>query len=72
MMLEQLEGKALFTTLDIRWGYNNIRIKQDDQWKVAFITPYSLYIPKVMPFGLRNTLATFQCCMHNTFRDILN
>jgi Reverse transcriptase (RNA-dependent DNA polymerase) len=71
-ILEQLEGKALFTTLDIHWGYNNIRIKQDDQWKAAFITPYGLYIPKVMPFGLQNALATFQRCMHNTFRDILN
>jgi Reverse transcriptase (RNA-dependent DNA polymerase) len=71
-ILEQLEGKALFTTLDIRWGYNNIRIKQDDQWKATFITLYGLYIPKVMPFGLRNALATFQRCMHNTFRDILN
>jgi RNase H-like domain found in reverse transcriptase/Reverse transcriptase (RNA-dependent DNA polymerase) len=71
-ILEQLEGKALFTTLDIRWGYNNIRIKQDDQWKAAFITLYGLYIPKVMPFGLRNAPATFQHCMHNTFRDILN
>ena len=59
-ILEQLEGKALFTTLDIRWGYNNICIKQDDQWKAAFITPYGLYIPKVMPFGLRNAPATFQ------------
>ena len=67
-----MEGKALFTTLDIRWGYNNIHIKQDDQWKAAFITPYSLYIPKVMPFSLRNTPATFQYCMHNTFWDILN
>ena len=71
-ILEQLEGKALFTTLDIHWGYNNIRIKQEDQWKAAFITPYGLYIPKVMPFGLQNALATFQCCIHNTFRDILN
>ena len=71
-ILEQLEGKALFTTLDIRWGYNNICIKHNDQWKAAFITPYGLYIPKVMPFGLHNTLATFQRCMHNTFQDILN
>ena len=71
-ILEQLEGKALFTTLDICWGYNNIRINQDDQWKAAFITPYSLYIPKVMPFSLRNAPATFQQCMHNTFQDILD
>jgi hypothetical protein len=66
-ILEQLEGKALFTILNIRWGYHNIHIKHDDQWKAVFITPYSLYIPKVMPFRLQNTLATFQRCMHNTF-----
>jgi Reverse transcriptase (RNA-dependent DNA polymerase) len=71
-ILEQLEGKALFTTLDICWGYNNICIKEEDQWKAAFITPYGLYIPKVMPFGLCNAPATFQRYKHNTFHDILN
>ena len=42
-ILEQLHGKKLFTTLDIRWVYNNIRIKPEDQWKVAFKTPFGLY-----------------------------
>ena len=59
-ILEQLESKALFTILDICWGYNNIHIKQDDQWKVTFITLYGLYIPKVMLFSLCNAPTTFR------------
>jgi gag-polyprotein putative aspartyl protease len=51
-LLEQLHGMRYFTTLDIRWGYHNIRIKDEDQWKAAFKTPYGLFKPKVMFFGL--------------------
>jgi Reverse transcriptase (RNA-dependent DNA polymerase) len=42
-ILEQLEGKELFMALDICWGYNNIRIKEEDRWKAAFKMQYSLY-----------------------------
>jgi gag-polyprotein putative aspartyl protease len=44
-ILEALHGKELFTALDIRWGYNNIRIKEEDQWKAAFKTPEGLFKP---------------------------
>ena len=43
--LERLHGKHLFSKFDIRWGYNNIRIKEEDQYKVAFKTPEGTYIP---------------------------
>jgi hypothetical protein len=59
-ILEGLEGKVLFTELDIRWGYHNIRIRDEDQWKAAFKTPYGIFKPKVMFFGLTNSPLTFQ------------
>jgi hypothetical protein len=56
-----------FTKLDLRSGYNNIRIKDGDQWKGAFITPKGLYEPTVMFFGLCNSPATFQAFMDDIF-----
>jgi Reverse transcriptase (RNA-dependent DNA polymerase) len=59
-ILESLHGKELFTVFDVRMGYNNVLIKKEDRWKAAFKTPYGLYQPKVMFFGLTNSPATFQ------------
>ena len=61
-----------FTKLDIRWGYNNIRIKEGDKWKAAFITNKGLFEPTVMFFGLHNSPATFQAMMDNYFRDMID
>ena len=69
-ILEELEGKTLFTALDIRWGYHNIRICEEDQWKVAFKTPYGLFKPKVMFFGLFNSPPTFQQFMDCIFAPL--
>ena len=63
---------ALFTKLDIRWGYNNIRIHDGDQWKAAFKTNRGLFEPMVMFFGLTNAPATFQSMMNFIFRDLIN
>jgi hypothetical protein len=59
-ILEQLHGKTIFTALDVQWGYHNIHIKDEGQWKAAFKMPYGLYKLKVMFFGLHNSPATFQ------------
>jgi Reverse transcriptase (RNA-dependent DNA polymerase) len=71
-ILEALYGCTLFMALDIRWGYHNIQICPEDQWKAAFKTPFGLYQPKVMLFSLQNSLATFQCCMDQVFARIMN
>ena len=63
---------ALFTKLDICWGYNNIRICNGDQWKAAFKTNRGLFEPMVMFFGLTNTPATFQSMMNFIFRELIN
>jgi hypothetical protein len=57
----------LFTKFDIRWGYNNIRIKDGNQWKAAFLTHEGLFKPMVMYFGLTNSPATFQTMMDTIF-----
>jgi hypothetical protein len=69
-ILEELEGKTLFTALDIRWGYHNIRIRDEDQWKAAFKMPCGFFKPKVMFFGLTNSPATFQRFMDRIFAPL--
>src|SRR6266705_3201041 len=66
--IDRLSKSMLFTKFDVRWGYNNIRIKEGDEWKGAFLTPEGLFEPTVMFFGLTNSLATFQMMMNTIFR----
>ncbi|KAJ3004115.1 hypothetical protein NUW54_g4964 [Trametes sanguinea] len=70
-LFDKLKGARYFTKLDVRAGYNNVRIKEGDQWKAAFKTAGGLFGPTVMFFGLCNTPATFQAMMNNIFRDFL-
>jgi hypothetical protein len=58
----------LFTKFDIRWEYNNICIKKEDEWKAAFLTPEGLFEPTVMFFGLTNSPTTFQMMMNTIFQ----
>jgi Reverse transcriptase (RNA-dependent DNA polymerase) len=58
----------LFTIFDVCWGYNNVRIKPEDEWKAAFLTPEGLFEPTVMFFSLTNSPATFQMMMNTIFR----
>ena len=69
-LIDKLRNATLFTKLDIRWGYNNVRIKEGDQEKGAFKTNLGLYEPCVMFFGLTNSLSTFQTMMDTIFRDL--
>lgn len=70
--IDKLKGAKYFTKMDVRWGYNNIRIKEGDQWKAAFKTQRGLFEPTVMFFGLCNSPATFQSMMNHLFKDLIN
>ena len=61
-----------FRVIDIRWGYNNVQIKEGDEWKAAFITKCGLFEPLVMFFGLCNAPASFQQMINVKFRKVLD
>ena len=71
-LLDKLKGTEYFMKLDVRWGYNNIWIKDGDQWKAAFKMNWGLFKPTVMFFGLCNSPATFQAMMDDIFGDLIN
>ena len=71
-LINKLQGAQYFTKLDIRWGFNNVRMKEGDEWKAAFQTNRGLYEPLVMFFGLTNSPATFQTMMDGIFEDLIS
>ncbi|QRW20629.1 Retrotransposable element Tf2 protein [Rhizoctonia solani] len=71
-LMAKLRHAKIFTKLDLRWGYNNVRIKEGNEWKTAFRTKYGLFEYLVMPFGLTNALAAFQHFMNDLFWDLIN
>ena len=71
-ILDGVGTRKVFTKLDLCWGYNNVRIKEGDEWKAVFMTHIGSYEPTVMYFGLTNSPATFQTMMNDLFRDMVN
>ena len=72
LILENIGTKKVFTKMDLRWGYNNMRIKEGDEWKTAFMTPEGSFEPTVMFFRLTNSPATFQAMINKLLRDLTN
>lgn len=70
--LNQIRGSKYFTRLDLRACFNQIRIKEGDEWKTAFRTRYGLFEFLVMPFGLTNAPATAQRFVNDTLREYLD
>lgn len=71
-IISKLRKAKYFTKLDVRWGFNNVRIKHGDEWKAAFRTNRGLFEPLVMFFGLTNSPATFQTMMNDIFIELID
>ena len=71
-LISKLWGAKYFTKLDVRWGFNNVRIKEGDKWKAVFQTNRGLFELLVMFFGLTNSPATFQTMMDDIFEELIS
>ena len=69
-LVDKLKGSQYFTKIDLRWGYNNVQIKEGDEWKAVFVCHRGSYEPTVMFFGLCNSPATFQTMMNEIFANM--
>jgi len=67
-----MESKKVFTKMDLQWEFNNVRIKEGDEWKEAFTIHIGFFRPTVMFFGMTNLPAIFQAMMNKILRDLIN
>ena len=71
-LLDRLHKAKVFTKLDLRNAYHQIRIKEGDEWKTAFRTAHGLYEYQVTPMGLCNAGGAFQAYINDVLREFLD
>ena len=71
-LIDIMGNKKIFTKMDLQWGFNNVRIKERNEWKRAFTTHVGFFEPTVMFFGMTNSPAIFQAIMNKILRDMIN
>ena len=69
-LIDSIE-KKVFMKIDLRWGYNNVRIKEEDEWKAVFSIPEGAFELTVMFFRLTNSPVTFQAITNYLLRDMI-
>ena len=70
-LIDSIGKKKKFMKIDLRQGYNNVRIKKEDEWKAVFSISESVFELMVMFFGLTNSPMTFQVVINDLLRDMI-
>jgi len=71
-LINNMGSKKVFTKMDLRWEFNNVRIKEGDEWKGAFTMHMGSFELTVIFFGMTNSPTTFQAMMNKILRDLIN
>ena len=71
-VIDKLKKAKYFNKLDLIWEYNNVQIKEGDEWKAAFLTNKKLFEPQVMYFRLCNFSGMLQRIMNSIFQELLH
>jgi len=71
-LIDTIGTKKVFTKIDLYWRYNNVQIKEGDEWKTVFTMYLGVYKSTVMFFSLTNSPATFQAMINDILRDLID